>query len=161
MGWLVAHLIPSDVEVIRAASFSEADRCLREQPPDAAIFNLMPRHLDWRTLLDRCVRGQRVVPYLCCSAIDNDEERDGPLPCRPEDFLHEVYFAKGIYESSSSVSSRSLGADEEGVFRDTGSVPELPKTASSTRPRHEDDVCVRPRIFDETKLVEVGYRCGR
>jgi DNA-binding response OmpR family regulator len=87
MGWLVAHLIPSDVEVIRAASFSEADRCLREQPPDAAIFNLMPRHLDWRTLLDRCVRGQRVVPYLCCSAIDNDEERDGPLPCRPEDFF--------------------------------------------------------------------------
>jgi len=87
MGWLVAHLIPSDVEVIRATSFTEADRCLREHPPDAAIFNLMPRHLDWRSLLDRCVRCETVVPYLCCSAIDNDEERDGPLPCRPEDFF--------------------------------------------------------------------------
>ena len=90
MGWLVAHLIPPEVEVIRATSFTEADRWLREKPPDAAIFNLMPRHLDWRTLLDRCVQGERIVPYLCCSAIDNDEERDGPLPCRPEDFFTKL-----------------------------------------------------------------------
>lgn len=107
MGWLVAQLIPCEVEIIRAASFAEADRCLREQPPDAAIFNLMPRHLNWRTLLDRCVHSQGVVPYLCCSAIDNDEERDGPLPCRPEDFF------------TKSISQNDLRKLLEGLFSES------------------------------------------
>ena len=91
MGWLVARLIPRNVEIVRVDSFVEAARFLREQPPDAAIFNLTPRHLDWRTLIDRCLRHEPVIPYLCCTAIENDAELDGPLPCRPED-----YFTKSI-----------------------------------------------------------------
>jgi hypothetical protein len=87
----VAHLIPRTMEIVRVGSFAEADRYLREQPPDAAIFNLTPRHLDWRVLIDRCVFHEPVIPFLCCTAIEYDEERDGPLPCRPED-----YFTKSI-----------------------------------------------------------------
>ena len=93
-GWLVEHLIPCSVEIVQAGSFAEADRFLCEEPPDAAIFNLTPRHLDWRTLLDRCLSHEPVIPYLCCSVIENDEERDGPLPCRPED-----YFTKSISQA--------------------------------------------------------------
>ena len=93
-GWLVEHLIPRSVEIVRAGSFAEADRFLCEEPPDAAIFNLTPRHLDWRALLDRCLHHEPVIPYLCCSVIENDEERDGPLPCRPED-----YFTKSISQA--------------------------------------------------------------
>lgn len=91
MNWLVARLIPRGMEIVRVNSFAEAEQCLREQPPDAAIFNLSPRHLDWRVLIDRCVFHQPAIPFLCCTAIENDEERDGPLPCRPED-----YFTKSV-----------------------------------------------------------------
>jgi hypothetical protein len=53
-------------------------------------------------------------------------------------------FRKRIYESSSRVSSRSLEPDKEGVFRDRGSVPEVPKIGSSIRRRHRGGVWVRP-----------------
>jgi DNA-binding NtrC family response regulator len=89
--WLVARLIPRHMEIVRVGSFAEADRFLREQPPDAAIFNLTPRHLDWRALIDLCVFHEPVIPFLCCTVFENEEERDGPLPCRPED-----YFTKSI-----------------------------------------------------------------
>ena len=91
MGWLVARLIPCNVEIVRAGSFAEADRFLSERPPDVAIFNITPRHLDWRSLLDRCIQNEPVIPFLCCSVVENDDECDGPLPCRPED-----YFTKSI-----------------------------------------------------------------
>jgi len=91
MGWLVARLIPQCVEIVRVGSFDEADSYLREQPPDAAIFNLSPRHLDWRALIDRCVYHRPAIPFLCCTVFENDEERDGPVPCRPKD-----YFTKSI-----------------------------------------------------------------
>jgi DNA-binding NtrC family response regulator len=91
MEWIVAHLIPRNVEVVRVGSFAEADRLLRNQPPDAAIFNIAPRHLDWRALLERCLHHEPAIPFLCCSAIEPDEERDGRLPCRPED-----HFTKSI-----------------------------------------------------------------
>jgi DNA-binding response OmpR family regulator len=87
MGWLVAYLSPADVEIVRVRTFAEAERCLSERPPDAAIINLMPRNLDWRSLLDKCFDRRRAIPVLCCSAMENDEERDGPLPCRPRDFF--------------------------------------------------------------------------
>ncbi|MFV2072266.1 MAG: hypothetical protein ACC742_06395 [Thermoanaerobaculales bacterium] len=91
MRWQVSHLVPYEVEVVRAASFAEADRFLREDPPDAAIFCLTPSRLDWRTLLGHCTDHQPVIPFLCCSALEIDEDIDGPLPCRPED-----YFTKSI-----------------------------------------------------------------
>ncbi len=133
MGWLVAHLIPCDVEIVRAASFAEADRCLRDQPPEAAIFNLMPRHLEWRSLLDKCVHGQPVIPYLCCSAIDNDEERDGPLPCRPEDF-----FTKSIPQDELRKLLERLFAEsrarERGRFSRRGERSGHPKDRRLDRP---------------------------
>ena len=87
MGWRVSHLAPCEVEVVRATSFAEAERILREDPPEVAIFCLTPCHLEWRTLLGRCTSHQPVIPFLCCSAFEIDERFDGPLPCRPEDFF--------------------------------------------------------------------------
>ena len=70
-------------------------------------------------------------------------------------------FHKTICESSSSASSRSLGADEEGVFQDRGSVPEFPKTASSTRRRHKGGVCVSVREFVPSETGWGWILCGR
>lgn len=106
MGWLVARLIPSNVEIVQAGTFAEAERCLRVQPPNAAIFNITPRHLDWRVLLDRCVHHEPSIPFLCCSAFENDDERDGPLPCRPED-----YFTKSIPQEGFRALLERLCAD--------------------------------------------------
>jgi len=91
MGWLVARLIPPRVKIVRVGSFAEADDELRAHPPDAAIFNLAPRHLDWRALIDRCVDHRPRIPFLCCTVFENDEVLDGPLPCRPQD-----YFTKSV-----------------------------------------------------------------
>ena len=113
MGWLVARLIPRSVGIVRAGSYAEAERYLREQPPDAAIFNLTPRHLDWRALIDRCVYHSPAIPFLCCTVFENDEERDGPLPCRPKD-----YFTKSISKDDFQALLERLcstpGAGEEG-----------------------------------------------
>jgi DNA-binding NtrC family response regulator len=113
MSWLVARLIPRNVEIVRVGSFAEADRFLREQPPDAAIFNLTPRHLDWRTLIDRCLHHEPVIPFLCCTAIENDEELDGPLPCRQED-----YFTKSIPQGEFRTLLRRLCAESRARERE-------------------------------------------
>lgn len=87
LGWRVQRLAPVSVEIVHAGSFAEADRVLRDEPPDAAVFCLNPHHLEWRNLLDRCVNHQPVIPFLCCSALEIDEGRGNPLPCRPEDYF--------------------------------------------------------------------------
>jgi DNA-binding NarL/FixJ family response regulator len=84
--WLVAHAVPAGVEVVRAATFAQAVRILRDAPPDVAIFNLTPSHLDWRTLLETCDRHEPPVPFLCTSPLDEANASDSPLPCRPERF---------------------------------------------------------------------------
>lgn len=116
MGWLVGRLIPCNVEIVRAGTFAEAERCLRTQPPDAAIFNITPRHLNWRVLLDRCVRHEPSIPFLCCSAFEHDEQNDGPLPCRPED-----YFTKSIPQDGFRTLLERLCADSRIRERDRSS----------------------------------------
>lgn len=114
MGWLVARLIPGNVEIVRATSFGEADRCLRDKPPDVAIFNLTPRHLDWRVLLDRCSDRQPVIPFLCCSPFENDFERDGPLPCRQEDYFTKSISRDEFQKLLSRLCTESRGAASGG-----------------------------------------------
>ena len=114
MGWLVARLIPSSMEIVRVGSFAEADRFLREQPPDAAIFNLTPRHLDWRALIDLCVYREPAIPFLCCTVLENEEERDGPLPCRPKDYFTTSISKEGLRELLERLCSESgVGEDNQ------------------------------------------------
>jgi hypothetical protein len=124
--WLVARLIPRTMEIFRVGSFAEADRFLREQPPDAAIFNLTPRHLDWRALIDLCVFHEPVIPFLCCTVFENEEERDGPLPCRPED-----YFTKSISQAEFRTLLERLCAEsrarERGRFSGRGARRGVPE----------------------------------
>ena len=128
MSWLVARLIPRTMEIVRVGSFAEADRCLREQPPDAAIFNLSPRHLDWRALIDRCVFHEPAIPFLCCTAIENDEERDGPLPCRPED-----YFTKSVSQEEFRARVKRLCAEFGAGENDCFSGPRKPGGVAEER----------------------------
>jgi response regulator RpfG family c-di-GMP phosphodiesterase len=85
--WLVAQVSPQDVDVVRAETFAQARRILVEDPPDAAIFNLTPWKLEWRALIERCGRGERRIPYLCTSAVDDPASEGLELPCRPADYF--------------------------------------------------------------------------
>jgi len=135
MGWLVARLIPSNVEIVQAASFADAERFLRDQLPDIAIFNITPRHLNWRSLLDRCMCNDPVIPFLCCSAFEIDEERDGPLPCRPEDFFTKSIPQDGLRTLLERLCAESR-ARERGRFSGQGTRRGVPEDRTlETTPR--------------------------
>lgn len=81
MGWLVQHLVPRHVEVVRAATFSEANSVLSHDPPGAAIFNITPSNLNWQQLVEICCRQDPPVPFLFCSTLSPAEESEIELPC--------------------------------------------------------------------------------
>jgi len=90
MAWLVSTLAQPEVKVERATSFKEAETILKENPPDAAILNITPAHLNWSLLGDLCRVHQPPIPFLCCNAVpaeaDDDEFIAGPgdrILCKP------------------------------------------------------------------------------
>lgn len=84
MGWLVQHLVPRYVEVVRASTFNEATSLLADDPPGAAIFNLTPSNLNWDQLVEICCRHDPPVPFLFCSTMTPAEENEVKLPCMEE-----------------------------------------------------------------------------
>lgn len=71
MGWLVDSLTPPTVDVRQTTSFEEATDILRNDPPDAAIFNIGPSDLPWCELHTMCETHKPRIPYLCCSAVED------------------------------------------------------------------------------------------
>ncbi len=85
--WMVSRIAPVGVEVERAATYSEAEKILSKNPPDAAIFNLAPCIPIWRNLIETCVQSEPVIPFLCTAAMDEESACDLGVPCRRGDFL--------------------------------------------------------------------------
>ena len=85
--WMVSRIAPVGVEVDRAATFSEAERILNNNPPDAAIFNLAPCIPIWRHLIEACVQSKPVIPFLCTAAMDEESACSLGVPCRRGDFI--------------------------------------------------------------------------
>lgn len=87
LAWRVAKVAPPGVEVERATTFAQAEQMLAESPPDAALFNLVPCHTNWRRLLDECTGNGRLIPFLCIVALDHYEVCNCDLPCRADDLI--------------------------------------------------------------------------
>jgi len=87
LAWVVERLSPPDVVIERASSFTDAERALVQDPPDAAVFYLERCHACWRTLIDRCLDGPRVIPFVCTGELEHFESCGCDLPCREADFV--------------------------------------------------------------------------
>lgn len=87
LAWVVERLSPPGVVIERASSFADAERALVIDPPDAAVFYLERCHASWRTLIDRCLEGPRVIPFVCTGELEHLESCGCDLPCRIEDFV--------------------------------------------------------------------------
>ncbi|MCD4747965.1 MAG: hypothetical protein K8R59_01220 [Thermoanaerobaculales bacterium] len=87
LAWMVAKVATPGVKIERAETFVEAERVLAEDPPDGAIFNLVPCHTKWRLLIDRCVDNGRAIPFLCTAVLEHYDACGCELPCRGEDFI--------------------------------------------------------------------------
>ncbi len=85
--WMVSRIAPLGVEVERASSFSQAEKILSNNPPDAAIFNLSPCIPIWRNLIEACVQSVPIIPFLCTAAIDEESAYCSGVPCRQGDFI--------------------------------------------------------------------------
>ncbi len=88
------HETPEGVEVEEAESLDEAERRVRESPPDAAVVSLPPAHLPWRSFQHLCASLKPPVPVLyescvhTCAADAGLDPDDGyaaflPKPAHP------------------------------------------------------------------------------
>lgn len=89
LAWTVAKVAPAGVEIERATTFAEAEKKLAENPPDAALFNLVPCHPNWRKLLNECTGNGRLIPFFCMAEVNHYESCGCSLPCRKEDLITE------------------------------------------------------------------------
>ena len=88
------HETPAEVEVEEASTLDEAERRVRESPPDAAVVSLPPAHLPWRSFQHLCASRKPPVPVLyescvhTCAADAGLDPADGyaaflPKPAHP------------------------------------------------------------------------------
>jgi DNA-binding response OmpR family regulator len=83
LGWQLRHELPPGVELDVVADLGEAERRLRDDPPDAAVVSLPPAELPWREFQHLCATRTPPVPVLyesCvfrCSTAAGLDERDG------------------------------------------------------------------------------------
>lgn len=75
--WLVRHDAPAGVEVQGVSSFEEAERVVRESPPDAAVVSLPPAHLPWRAFQHLCATRRPAIPVLYESCLYGSADEAG------------------------------------------------------------------------------------
>jgi len=70
--WIVERELPEwpHVEVVAMTRVEDAERLLREAPPDAAVVSLPPAEVDWRRFYALCRRRRPPVPVLFESCIE-------------------------------------------------------------------------------------------
>jgi hypothetical protein len=67
--WLVEHAAPPGVDVEAVTSLQQAERALRDHPPDAAVVSVPHGTLPWREFQHLCATLQPPVPVLYESCI--------------------------------------------------------------------------------------------
>ena len=87
MGWLVERLAPPGVTVLLAGTFREALGILRDDPPSAAIISIGPIDLPWHQVCDLCQSSSPPIPFLCCSAVEEDVSAIEHMGCSTDHFF--------------------------------------------------------------------------
>jgi DNA-binding NtrC family response regulator len=78
--WMVRHDLGVAAEVVEANSFEEAERLVRDDPPDAAVVSLPPARLPWREFQHLCARQDPPVPVLYESCLHSNLDEAGLEP---------------------------------------------------------------------------------
>jgi len=107
--WLVARVVPTDVQVATATTMRDAEKQLSDDPPDAVIFNLTPCRIGWRRLVELCLGHHPPIPFRCSSALEGSVLHGEGLPCRKED-----HFVKTIPVNDLKRVIADLLADADG-----------------------------------------------
>lgn len=67
--WIVRHELGEDAEIVAVRTFEDAERAVRERPPDAAVVSLPPAHLPWQKFQHLCATRVPPVPVLYESCV--------------------------------------------------------------------------------------------
>lgn len=67
--FVLGKLCPSETELLSLASFEEAMRLLRDDPPDAAVVSMPPAEIDWKAFQHLCASASPPVPVLYESCV--------------------------------------------------------------------------------------------
>ncbi len=93
-GWLIRRLLPPDVELVQVSDPEEAERVLREEPLDGAVFGLTTASLPWSRLRDLCERRVPRIPhmwyYSLCEVPGDGELSPEAAPELPPVLLEEL-----------------------------------------------------------------------
>lgn len=123
MAWLVAQVAPPDVEVVHATSLALAEEILDRAPPDAAIFNVTPAPIEWRSLFERCSRHVPPIPFLCCSVLDGPDVVDLGISCADADYFSKSLSVAELRERVLTLVDRARGAACARTVKGPGSTP--------------------------------------
>jgi len=83
----IAQVLSPDVELLSSDSFSDAERALLDEAPDAAVFVMVPCFSMWRMLIEICMDPAGMIPFLCIPRIEPNPPCACPVPCREEDII--------------------------------------------------------------------------
>lgn len=67
--WILAHAGGAGDEVEAVVSLEEAERAVRERPPDAAVVSMTPAELPWGRFQHLCAAQDPPVPVLWESCV--------------------------------------------------------------------------------------------
>ena len=90
---LVRRLAPEPFEIEEVRTFEEAMQRLREDPPDAAIVEVTPADLPWRSIKTFCRNHDPKIPVLFESCI-----HDGPIDAGIGNLNHSATFLRKPYD---------------------------------------------------------------
>ncbi len=78
--WIIEHAAETHAEVEAVTSLEEAERAVRERPPDAAVVSLTHAELPWGRFQHLCASQEPPVPVLWESCFHDGPRQAGIDP---------------------------------------------------------------------------------
>jgi len=75
--WRIGREAPEELVILPAFKIREAERLIRDDPPDAAVVSLTPAQIDWRAFQRLCATRRPPVPVLYESCVHSAAEEIG------------------------------------------------------------------------------------